>query len=342
MNLYRKIQLALRANPRLSLAGLCLMHTLHRRYLTVNVDPIMACNYRCLMCHRSSDAHTMSRDVMTPERAERIATALFDDAMHVQIGCAMEPTLRLDLTLQLIGLARQHGVPHISMCTNGALLSLDDIRRLHAAGLDELIISCHGVERQTYEHFMGGKYDRFLLLLDHLHTLQHEGRCPRVRINYTMNADNTAQLAAFWQVFAPLHIDTLQLRPAQDIGSTEYRNYDMAPVLALMDSVVQPLIDECHRRGTTVLAPDRRHLAQLGERKVETSTVQQRLGEMALCYASPLTCLNDEYDLEHETYRQYCHRTRRIGQMLSAACRRDARQKEAIHTATKAMNYEVK
>ena len=66
----------------------------------------------------------------------------------------------------------------------------------------------------------------------------------RIRINYTMNEDNTEELKDFWKVFGDIPLNILQLRPVQGIGNSEYQNFSLQKISELLDSVVNPLEEE--------------------------------------------------------------------------------------------------
>ena len=129
------------------------------------------------------------------------------------------------------------------------------------AGLDEITLSTHGIRKETYEHLMtNGKYDLFLQLLDNLKEVKKQYPDFRIRINYTMNEDNTEELKDFWKVFGDIPLNILQLRPVQEIGNSEYQNFSLQKISELLDSVVNPLVEECKRKGIICMAPEHKNL----------------------------------------------------------------------------------
>ena len=85
-------------------------------------------------------------------------------------------------------------MPYISLTTNGNLLTKEQLFSMAEAGLDEITLSTHGIRKETYEHLMtNGKYDLFLQLLDNLKEVKKQYPDFRIRINYTMNEDNTEE-----------------------------------------------------------------------------------------------------------------------------------------------------
>ena len=52
MNIYKLLQLNRKIKShRVKFLALYLLHKFNKRYLAVNLDPVMACNLRCKMCY---------------------------------------------------------------------------------------------------------------------------------------------------------------------------------------------------------------------------------------------------------------------------------------------------
>ncbi|HUH17983.1 radical SAM protein, partial [Albibacterium sp.] len=156
------------------------------------------------MCYFSSeDYRKKAGGILKKEELEGIAKSLFPRAFQLVIGCGAEPTL-VSHYHELFALAKKYGVPDKSLVTNGQLLSKNDIEQLADSGLNELIISVHGVYRESYEYLMpGARYAHLLELLENYRQLKElRGTdCPELRINYTVNPDNLYELNDFFSVF---------------------------------------------------------------------------------------------------------------------------------------------
>jgi hypothetical protein len=79
-------------------------------------------------------------------------------------------------------------------------------------------------------------------------------RAPRLRINYTICADNLDQLEDFFAVFGQYRIDTIQLRPIADYGDTTYTNKDLTPQISAYNKAIEQMMTECRARGIVLLA----------------------------------------------------------------------------------------
>ncbi|MGC4041024.1 MAG: radical SAM protein [Flavobacterium sp.] len=207
-------------NHRIKFFGLWLLSILDKRYLAIQFDPVLACNLRCKMCYFTDDEYVRKnmKGMFKEEDLENLAKVNFKNALKLQIGCGAEPTLFKHNT-KLIEIAKRHKVPYISMVTNGNLLSQKDIADFAQAGLNEFIISMHGVNKETYEDLMDkGNYEKFHEIISNISEQKKQNPNLKLRINYTFNEDNFYQLKDFFKVYGNYSIDIIQLRPIDKIG----------------------------------------------------------------------------------------------------------------------------
>lgn len=301
MNIYRLIKLnrSIRSN-RVKLLLIFIAHVLNRRYYSVRIDPVIACNLRCRMCYfsksRKSESQKFSKDEF-----DLLAKNLFGNALQVMVGCGAEPTIHPDY-LYLVELAKRHKVPHIGMVTNGQLISKDDLETLGACGLDELTLSVHGTQKATYEHFMvGAKWEKLIELLESIKQLKYAGRIGySIRINFTANPDNIEELSMFFDAYGAYPLNTLQVRPVMDIGGNYYNPFT-GRSLSDYNQTIEILRNECAKRNVTLLANTRNpsHSSQ----KVNPIIAQ------TYKYVSPQVVIDDNFCWETETYRHFLKRT---------------------------------
>ena len=89
-------------------------------------------------------------------------------------------------------------------------------------------------------------------------------RAPRLRINYTICADNLDQLEDFFAVFGQYRIDTIQLRPIADYGDTTYTNKDLTPQISAYNKAIEQMMTECRgARHCSAGKPGRPHPRQI-------------------------------------------------------------------------------
>jgi molybdenum cofactor biosynthesis enzyme MoaA len=292
-----------------------LAHRLGLRHLAIRFDPVMACNLRCRMCYFTNDAYVRwAKGAFTHEELERLAAMFFPRALLVVFGCGTEPTLYRNYP-ELVKLSKRHRVPNVSLTTNAQLLDPEAVDRLVDYGLDEITVSVHGIVRETYERFMkGASFDTLHCSLTMIDAVKRRrgARHPALRINYTVNQENLAELAGFFDVFGGYGVSTLQVRPIMDFGG-ECRAPLTGTALADYRRVADALGRECARRGVTYMVntADPSYQAP-NDRAVILQAVQRNV--------SPMKVWREDFDWRTETYEEFC---RRIGwgrHLLRCAC----------------------
>lgn len=264
---------------RLKFLGVLAAELLGLRYTIVRMDPAVACNLRCAMCHYSDpDWYAGNAGPrFTPEQVRRIADSFFPEALQLFIGCGSEPTMWKDYP-SVVELAKARGVPFVSLVTNAQLLRRAEVERLVAYGLDEIIVSIHGTDETTYERLMKGA--RWQRLHDNLALLEEVRQAaggkggkggaggPELRLNFTVNNDNVGQIAEIPAVFGRYGPRTIQIRPIiADIGNTAYTDKDLARSLPAYEAGVAALRRHCAEAGVRLLANTADPLARGANRK---------------------------------------------------------------------------
>ncbi len=280
-------------------------HTAGLRHLFLRFDPVIACNLRCTMCYFSDDEYRKkNKGTFTAEEIRRLGELFFPRTLQLIIGCGTEPTLYRDFP-DIVALAKRYRVPFVGLTTNGQLLTESHLRSLIANGLDEITLSVHGVRKETYERFMvNASFERFHETLRTLDALKKEAGSarPRLRMNYTVNAENLEELSGFFDEFGRYAIATLQVRPIMDIGGA-YRTALGSDLHGRYTEIVGTLAGECRVRNVTFLA-NRESPDYGGENYYSVIVPAVRR------YISPQLVWQSDFRWREESYRQYC---RRIG-----------------------------
>ena len=256
MNIYRLLQLNRKIkNHRIKFLGLFLLHNLNKRYLAVNLDPVMACNLRCKMCYFTDEDYLKTlKGQFNDEDMELVAKRIFRRALKLQIGCGTEPTLYKNLE-KIVELGKLYHAPYISITTNANLLTEEKIERILKAGLDEFTISLHGVTKESYENFMKkASYEKFQSIFNSFAKFRLKYKF-KVRINYTFNKDNFYELSTFFDYFDANNFDILQIRPIQKIGNTEYDDFDISTLAESYPKLISSLKENCIKNNIILMAP---------------------------------------------------------------------------------------
>jgi molybdenum cofactor biosynthesis enzyme MoaA len=223
----------------------------------------------------------------------------FPLALQVHIGCGTEPTMYKGYAA-LVETVVKHKVPFIGFTTNGQLLTEPHLRTMIESGLTEITLSTHGVTKESYERLMvGASFEKYHANLQMLADLKKRlgVKNPRIRINYTVNATNLAELADFFTRFGHYDIATLQVRPMDDIGNTAYAWEDISSHSEHYNEVVSRIAEQCRERGINLLAGSLdRQPANPFATVYETAVLR---------VLDPNTTWRSDFDFRAMTYRQY-------------------------------------
>jgi MoaA/NifB/PqqE/SkfB family radical SAM enzyme len=291
---------------RINFVGLLALYYLRRRHLCLRFDPVMSCNLRCQMCY-FSDPSFVKEHTGRFSHADiaRIAEVFFPWAVQLYIGCGTEPTTYKEF-VDVIALGKQYKVPIVGLVSNGQLLTAEHLEKFVDLGLDELTLSTHGVQRETYERMMRrASFDRFLEVLDCLEAVKKRKGSPhpQLRLNYTVNPQNLEELRGFFEVYGKYSTRTLQVRPIIDLGNTECTEKDMSPYAERYNQILRTIERECLDRRI-------RLVANYENLTYEKKTTQAALAREVIVYINPEDISKREFDWRHESYPDYCRRTK--------------------------------
>lgn len=345
MNIYKILKLAgLNSIPApLKRLGLWLMLVGRRRCIGVFMDPVMACNIRCSMCYFSDpEKRKKLHGIISPGHIRAMTELLLPRALKLQIGCGAEPTLYPGLC-DIIKAGRRAGVPYISLTTNGQLIASGKVslRELVDAGLDEITISLHGTDRDTYEELMpGARFELFENLLSQLADIRRSSAKPAIRVNFTVNSLNLANLYdnRFFDIWdkAGVNPDIIQLRPVQNLGDTKWSDFNLTPLIENFDATFGNVLRKCRERGITCIAPDPEALGKVDDVQDATSSM---IEDLTYCYVSPDCFYKADFDSDNDTFESYHKRKGTARKILKSVFAGGASRRR--HSSKK-LNYKVK
>lgn len=331
MNIYKLLQLNRKIKShRIKFLGLYLLHKFNKRYLAVNLDPVMACNLRCKMCYFTDEDYVKTlKGQFSEGDLKQVAKTIFNRALKLQIGCGTEPTLYKKLP-ELVALGKQYKVPYISLTTNANLLNEEKIEALLKAGLNEFTISLHGVTKESYEAFMKkASYEKFHNAFKAFSKLKSKYNF-KVRINYTFNKDNFYELTQIFEHFDGKSFDILQIRPIQNIGNTEYNDFDLESLREDYPKVIKNVRQHCKTNNITLLTSDEIP----SKRQINDSSL---IFDYTFCYVSPQKFWKEGFDWKSQTFNQY---SKKIGWSKTLFFNA-FKSKKQLKSLSNRLNYEV-
>ena len=318
-------------SSRVKYLGIFLLHLMHRRYLGIFFDPVLACNLRCRMCYFSDPEKRKTLKGQFKEEDLRVlANALFHRALKLQIGCGAEPSLFHNNT-EIIRLGKERGIPYISMTTNANLLQEEDLRQFVEAGLNEITLSIHGVTKESYEYFMEkASFQKFHEAMQALTKIKEAHPSFQIRLNYTVNKDNLNELRDFFKVFGCYKFDILQLRPIQEIGLSDYHDFSWQSIYAQYDTTINVVKKECKDRNITCIAPNKHDL-------IKEENSRSSIAEWTYCYVSPRHAWHADFQLNTDTYESYSKRTKLTKRLFLNIFAK----KKPVEKSKKNLNYTI-
>jgi MoaA/NifB/PqqE/SkfB family radical SAM enzyme len=286
-------------NNRPKFLYLLISHFLHLRHLYLQFDPIYVCNLACQMCN-FSDAEVRKKFTRFAEsEIERIGEIFFPYCSNLQIGCDAEPTTYKNY-IDLIERAKKHGIPYVSLTTNGQLLKRENLISLNNIGLNELILSAHGLTAEIYEKFMiNGSFEKFLSVLENSRTLD---RRFKLRLNYTVNGKNFRDLELLPDFIQKYHFDVIQIRQMLDVGQTGFKEFNLEEHSTEYMSIIKKIKTEYANSNVEIFAE------QILRRNVEVSKSNVFIPAI-LRRITPLNVWMKDFDWKNENYWDYCKRT---------------------------------
>ena len=251
LSVYKRIR-----SHRIKALGLLVSSLIGMRHLSLRIDPALYCNYSCQMCYFSVEEKRKSmKGQLSIEDMEQLSEVFFSKAFQLVVGCGAEPTMNKNF-MHLLRLAKQSNIPNVSVVTNGALLNESHVSEMVELGVDEIIVSAHGLTKNNYERFMvNGKFEDFISLLQTIQRVKTEKKSnkPKVRINYTANEINLKDLEAFADFNRLYSFQTLQVRPVMDIGGVYTKKLNSENE-KLYNEIIDDLKKECVQRNIKLLA----------------------------------------------------------------------------------------
>ncbi|MDD2679584.1 MAG: radical SAM protein [Candidatus Omnitrophica bacterium] len=126
----------------------------------LNIEPGNLCNLKCPLCPTGLGEPDMAKGFMELDFFKRIFDQLKNSITAVNLYSWGEPLLNKDL-VNIIRYIKTADKP-IRVVTSTNLNIRDDklLAELIASGIDEIIVSCDGASRETYEQYrVGGDFD---------------------------------------------------------------------------------------------------------------------------------------------------------------------------------------
>jgi MoaA/NifB/PqqE/SkfB family radical SAM enzyme len=219
------------------------------------------CNLSCKMCPRHAAPGLIEEDM-----SDEIFQAVLEIApkiIQVCTQCLGEPLLNKNI-FQIIRRLKER-MPEegqVGCSTNGTLLNEGNAVALLDSGIDFLIFSLDGAERETVESIrVGAKFDTIIQSINNCvkYRKTKGSQKPRIEANFVMMEDNIRQIPRYIAMCADLGIDSVLLSYSCDSRTGKF--------LIFSSATIEPLLDKAReiaaRKGLGLVLP------RLARNKVE-------------------------------------------------------------------------
>lgn len=182
----------------------------------IHIEPTSVCNLKCPECPTGLGLLSRPQGYLTPEAYERMLGKLARNAFYLTLYFQGEPLLHPGFT-DLVRRAKEYRL-YVVTSTNAQCVNQERARHLVRSGLDRLIISFDGPNRQTYENYrIGGDWDRVKSAVVELRKARDEnnGHGPLLVLQCLIMRGNETQQRRVRELAATLGADKVEFKTMQ-------------------------------------------------------------------------------------------------------------------------------
>jgi len=126
----------------------------------LNVEPGNICNLKCPLCPTGSGDPGMAKGLMSLVFFKHIFNQLKDSLISVNLFSWGEPLLNNELINIIRYIKEANKLIRVTISTNLNIRDDKLLTELVSSGIDEVIVSCDGATKETYEKYrIGGDFD---------------------------------------------------------------------------------------------------------------------------------------------------------------------------------------
>jgi radical SAM protein with 4Fe4S-binding SPASM domain len=181
--------------------------------LSVTIQPTNRCNLRCLMC--SSYQNGEKKRDMSLEEFKSIIDKNHNLIKQIPLYHSGESLLNKDIW-EMVRYAKEKGIPHVKISTNGMLLDKQTINKAIESRLDCLIVSLDGATEETYKKFRrGGDFKRVITNIKELVRQRNlEKSDLQIQIQFVVFSHNEKEIQDIIALSKELGADYVKLKTA--------------------------------------------------------------------------------------------------------------------------------
>jgi len=187
--------------------------------VNLDIEPTEACNLKCVMCPTGFNGAADTRMIDMDLTRKLIDQAAAHGTYSVKFTFRGEPALHRGL-VEMVRYAKEKGIPEVQFTTNGIPYTEAKIKALVDAGLDRVIFSIDGADKETVERLrLGVDYDRLVANIHAFHRIRAErgGVKPFLRVQMVRTRENCDQVDRFVEQWKPW-VDDIRVNDVTDRG----------------------------------------------------------------------------------------------------------------------------
>ena len=172
------------------------------------IEPTDVCNLKCTFCYTQNVELKRMTHTLSLEKYKDIIQDVRRYCMYINFWFAGEPLINKDIYKFVDHANRNNILSCIS--SNGMLLTPQASHNLIEAGLDRIIISFDGANKETYEKIrVGAKFETVIENVRKLVQLKKElkSRKPYVSLQMVLTKDNEQEVEKFTELAKDLGVD---------------------------------------------------------------------------------------------------------------------------------------
>jgi len=186
--------------------------------ITLRMDLINKCNFRCTMCHYSDEGiRKRSISKIDLDTFKSKFYGIMPYVGEVVLSCGDEPLMSPDFSNILEYISSFEKTIDISFCTNGSLLNSEMRSILIKYGVTYLMFSIDGVKKCTFEKIrIGSSYEKVIGNFKAMAKLKdfYNAEFPRITLNYVLLKSNLHESVGLLHIAKDLKADLVDFRHA--------------------------------------------------------------------------------------------------------------------------------
>jgi radical SAM protein with 4Fe4S-binding SPASM domain len=192
----------------------------------VDIETTDACNLRCVMCvHGMVEGGLQNTGFIEPAMAYRAIDECAEIGVYsIKFNFRGEPMLHENI-VDFVSYAKKKGIIEVQFNTNGLPANSDKIEALVLSGLDRIIFSVDGANKESYEKIrVRGNYDKLLNNITKFidYRKKHKQTHPFIRVQMVTSKNEKQEAEQFVEYWSNMGVDNIVLIDKQKRDNSGY------------------------------------------------------------------------------------------------------------------------